>query len=131
MGTHLYSLKSNLQKNPSKLHPKMATPNQESGITMYNGLNMRKNAMAVESCRTAVTCLGGITAGTLGLTSISGFIFFFFVTAVLGLTLILRAGTNWKNHFVSRSNFFTDNFFGSLFLYVVFWTFFYGLVNVY
>ena len=88
--------------------------------------------MAVDKCRTAVSLIGGITAGTLGLTGISGFLFFGVTVLMLSIALSLKAGSNWKNYFQERLKLFVmDSFFGSLFLYIVFWTFFYGLVNVY
>ena len=106
--------------------------NLQGGITLFNKENIQRNYMAVDKCRTAVSLIGGITAGTLGLTGISGFLFFGVTVLMLSISLLLKAGSNRNNYFQESVKMFVmDSFFGSLFLYIVFWTFFYGLVNVY
>jgi len=105
--------------------------NDPNAVTLLNQQNVMRNARSVDNCRTAVSAIGGMTAGTLGLYGLSGFLFFTLVVLTLGALLTLRAGKDWNNYFFDRKQFLTQNFFGSLFLYVVFWTFFYGLVNVY
>lgn len=104
----------------------------EGGITLLNQENMRRNFAAVDQCRTAVSVIGGATAGTLGLTGLNGFLFFIVTVAILASLLCIRSGNNWKQYFMNRFNpFVMSSIFSSAFLYVVFWTFFYGLVNVY
>lgn len=78
-----------------------SSKDKDAGITVLNPASMAMNMQAVESCRTVVTVLGGITAGTLGLTGLYGFAFFFIVTLTLGLALtLLDFGGSFGSSFV-------------------------------
>lgn len=107
----------------------------DQGYTILNQENMRRNFAAVDRCRTGVSVIGGIAAGTLGLESLNGFAFFVVTIGVLFGLLCLKAGLNekvWKNYFLNRLQpFALNSFFSAAFIYVVFWTFFYGLTWVY
>ena len=66
--------------------------NDPNAVTLLNQQNVMRNARSVDNCRTAVSAIGGMTAGTLGLYGLSGFLFFTFVV----LTLV---GFGWGQNF--------------------------------
>jgi len=110
-------------------------PMAEKGLTLINQENLMRNMASVERCRTAVNVISGIVAGSLGLTSLPGFLCFLIFLGFLNLLLVLNTGISekqWKNYFINRwQTFLFQSFFSGLFVYIVFWTFFYGIVNVY
>lgn len=68
---------------------------------------VRGNAAVLDYCRTSVSALSGATAGILGLTGLSGFIFYLLASVLLSLLLILKAGRRWNKYFKSRRPLFT------------------------
>ncbi|CAL4125579.1 unnamed protein product, partial [Meganyctiphanes norvegica] len=74
---------------------------------------------------------GALRSGLLGLTSLYGFGFFFLTGVLLWLLLLVKAGSQWEKYFVSRKTLLTSGLFSGVFTYVLFWTFFYGMVHVY
>merc|ERR1712071_33332 len=99
-------------------------PKDDQGYTIFNQENMRRNFAAVDRCRTGVSVIGGITAGTLGLENLSGLVFFAVTIIVLFGLLCMKAGLNekqWKEYFLNRvQTFATNSFFSAAFIYVVF-----------
>lgn len=67
----------------------------------------------------------------MGLTSVWGFVFFLLAGLVLWLLLLVKAGSQWQQYFVSRKSLLTSGLTSGLFTYVLFWTFLYGMVHVY
>lgn len=104
---------------------------EKSEVIAYSELAARQNAAVVEYCRTSMSALSGCTAGLLGLTSFYGFIFYFITTTLLWLMILMKAGSEWKKFFRSRSALLTSGFFGGIFTYILCWTFIYGMVHVY
>lgn len=98
---------------------------------VYSEAMIRGNAGIIDYIRTSFSTVSGATAGTLGLTGIKGFVFYFVMSMALSLMLYFKAGTNWNKYFLSRRSLWTDGVFSGLFTYVLFWTFLYGLVHVY
>jgi len=108
---------------------KLEKPGTE--VRVYNEGAMRYNAAVVEYCRTCTAVFSGMGAGILGLTNLYGFGFYFVAIIGLWLILIAKAGTNYQSYFTSRRSLLTNGFFGSLFTYILCWTFAYGMVHVY
>lgn len=104
---------------------------KSSEVVAYSEVAMRNNSAVVEYCRTSMAALSGCTAGMLGFTGLYGAAFY--ILAVTGLwgMLLLKAGSDWQEYFVSRKALLTNGFFGQLFTYVLCWTFIYGMVHVY
>ena len=98
---------------------------------VYSDAMIRGNAATIDYIRTSFSTVSGATAGTLGLTGIRGFVFYFVMSMALSMMLYFKAGTNWNKYFLSRRSLWTDGVFSGLFTYVLFWTFLYGLVHVY
>ena len=98
---------------------------------VYSEAMIRSNAAVIDYIRTSFSTVSGATAGTLGLTGIKGFVFYFIMSMALSVMLYFKAGTNWNNYFLSKRSVWTDGVLSGLFTYVLFWTFLYGLVHVY
>jgi len=79
--------------------------------------------------RALTASIFGVAAGTLGLESYPGFIFFFTGTIVVQLlVLVLRAGGKQEPYFQSPiSEFWVGDAFSGLMGFVLTWTLFYGL----
>ncbi|GCC17326.1 hypothetical protein chiPu_0020533 [Chiloscyllium punctatum] len=104
---------------------------KREGPQFISELAVRGNAAILDYCRTSVSALSGATAGILGLTALTGFIFYFVASFLLSVLLIVKAGRRWSKYFKSRRPLFTGGLVGGLFTYILFWTFLYGMVHVY
>jgi len=98
---------------------------------VYSEAMIRINAGTIDYIRTSFSTVSGATAGTLGLTGIKGFLFYFVMSMLLSVMLYCKAGSNWNKYFLSKRSLWTNGIFSGLFTYVLFWTFLYGLVHVY
>lgn len=111
---------------------RVKTRETETGeIVAYSEAAIRNNHQAVEYCRTSMAALSGSTAGIIGLTGLIGFTFYLLSVFALWMMFLTKAGSNWKNYFISRRAILTNGFMGGLGTYVLFWTFIYGLCHVY
>ncbi|XP_022918260.1 ER membrane protein complex subunit 6 [Onthophagus taurus] len=97
----------------------------------YSEQALRNNSSIVEYCRTSMAALSGCTAGLLGLTGLTGAIFYLITVVLLWMMILIKAGSSFNNYFVSRRSLLTNGFFGQLFTYILCWTFLYGMVHVY
>ncbi|XP_067866882.1 ER membrane protein complex subunit 6 [Heterodontus francisci] len=104
---------------------------KREGPQFISELAVRGNAAILDYCRTSVSALSGATAGILGLTALTGFVFYFVASFLLSVLLIVKAGHRWSKYFKSRRPLFTGGLVGGLFTYILFWTFLYGMVHVY
>ncbi|ESP00083.1 hypothetical protein LOTGIDRAFT_231007 [Lottia gigantea] len=104
---------------------------RKSDNVAYSEMALRQNASILEYCRTSMACLGGASAGILGLTGLYGFAFYFITSILFSVMVLIKAGSRWNNFFVSRKILFTNGLLGALFTYVLSWTFLYGMVHVY
>lgn len=98
---------------------------------VYNQGAIQHNAAVVEYTRTCTAVFSGMGAGVLGLTALYGFGFYFIAMFGMWLILIAKAGANYQRYFTSRKAILMNGFFGSLFTYILCWTFAYGMVHVY
>lgn len=97
----------------------------------FNEMAIRNNSAILEYCRTSVSALSGGTAGVFGLTGLYGFAFYFIISFMISVMLLLKAGSQWQKYFRARGVLFTNGLMGGLFTYILFWTFLYGMVHVY
>ncbi|XP_019867237.1 ER membrane protein complex subunit 6 [Aethina tumida] len=110
----------------------MSTKSKNSPNIPYSDVAIRNNFSVVEYCRTSMAALSGCTAGLLGLTGLYGAFFFVFSVVSLWLMVLGKAGfSTWNKYFISRKPLLTNSIYGQLFTYILFWTFFYGMVHVY
>uniref|UniRef100_T1JYP5 ER membrane protein complex subunit 6 n=1 Tax=Tetranychus urticae TaxID=32264 RepID=T1JYP5_TETUR len=92
---------------------------------------MRSNMILLDYCKTSMSALSGFTAGVIGLYGAYGFIFYFLCAFLVWAMILIRMGPNYKKYFHKRITIFTNGLGSGLFTYVLFWTFLYGMVNVY
>jgi len=83
----------------------------------------------VSNMRALTASLFGVAAGTLGLESFPGFIFYFIGTAVVsGLIFTLKANSQAEAYFFQPfGDLWFGDMFGGLMSFVLTWTLFYGL----
>ncbi|KAK5124225.1 hypothetical protein LTR85_001928 [Meristemomyces frigidus] len=91
--------------------------------------SVQHNARTVSNIRALTASLFGVAAGTLGLESFPGFIFYFIGTAIVsGLIYALKADSDPKAYFFRPlADLWAGDMFGGLMSFVLTWTLFYGL----
>ncbi|KAK4498892.1 hypothetical protein PRZ48_009402 [Zasmidium cellare] len=91
--------------------------------------SVQHNARTVSNIRALTASLFGVAAGTLGLESLPGFIFYFTGTAIVSLLIFsLKAEQDAKSYFFRPfSDLWAGDMFGGLMSFVLTWTLFYGL----
>lgn len=96
-----------------------------------NPRHVMQNTKALNFSRTALSVLAGGAAGILGLTSLYGFLFYFLVSAILGVYYLLSEAKGDSQHFLAKQQLVTAFVFENLFTYILMWTLVYGCVHVY
>ncbi|KAK6004034.1 hypothetical protein QM012_008884 [Aureobasidium pullulans] len=94
--------------------------------------SMMHNARSVSNIRSLTASLFGVAAGTLGLESFPGFLFYALGSLVVSLLIFsLRANVQPKAYFHSPiADLWIGDLFGGLMSFVLTWTLFYGLANL-
>ncbi|KAL1311566.1 hypothetical protein AAFC00_001684 [Neodothiora populina] len=89
------------------------------------------NARTVSNIRSLTASLFGVAAGTLGLESLPGFLFYAIGTIIVSLLIfVTRTEANPKGFFHSPiADLWIGDAFGGLMSFVLTWTLFYGLVR--
>ncbi|KAK3708446.1 hypothetical protein LTR37_011542 [Vermiconidia calcicola] len=93
--------------------------------------SVQHNARTVSNIRAITASLFGVAAGTLGLESFPGFIFYFIGTAIVSVLIFtLKADNNPKAYFFRPTgDLWVGDMFGGLMSFVLTWTLFYGLAK--
>ncbi|KAI5366246.1 Putative ER membrane protein complex subunit 6 [Septoria linicola] len=91
--------------------------------------SVQHNARTISNIRSLTASLFGVAAGTLGLESFPGFIFYFIGTAIVSLLIFgLKAEQKPGTYFFRVvSDLWVGDMFGGLMSFVLTWTLFYGL----
>ncbi|VDK78281.1 unnamed protein product [Litomosoides sigmodontis] len=100
-------------------------------VAIFSEVAMRHNIGVLEYSRTCQAAASGMASGILGLTGVSGFIFYFIFVVLQALFWEMKANFEWRNYFMSRSLSLTHSLISGLFTYILFWVFLYGMVHVY
>ncbi|XP_009792768.1 uncharacterized protein LOC107796353 [Nicotiana tabacum] len=100
-------------------------------LPTFNAENMQNNMKVILYSRTFMAIIGGVIAGILGLTSLTGFIFYFLVMAITSVALTAKAKFSIHSYFDSWNRVILDGFFGGLMSFVLFWTFAYDIVHIF
>ncbi|KAK0258903.1 proliferating cell nuclear antigen [Friedmanniomyces endolithicus] len=92
--------------------------------------SVQHNARTVSNIRALTASLFGVAAGTLGLESFPGFIFYFLGTAVVSLLIFtLKADSKPEAYFYHPvGDLWAGDMFGGLMSFVLTWTLLYGLL---
>ncbi|QIW95868.1 hypothetical protein AMS68_001386 [Peltaster fructicola] len=91
--------------------------------------SLQHNARVVSNIRAVTASLFGVAAGTLGLESWPGFLFYFAGTALVSVLLFaLKTQSDPSTYFFRpTSDLWIGDLFGGLMSFVLTWTLFYGL----
>ncbi|EGP88207.1 unnamed protein product [Zymoseptoria tritici ST99CH_1A5] len=91
--------------------------------------SVQHNMRTVSNIRALTASLFGVAAGTIGLESLPGFIFYFIGTGIVSLLIFsLKAEKKAEAYFWSPgSDLWMGDLFGGLMSFVLTWTLFYGL----
>ncbi|KAI9484012.1 MAG: hypothetical protein EXX96DRAFT_560481 [Benjaminiella poitrasii] len=107
----------------------MNPPNQDAHKFVQS--HIMHNGRQLQYIRSCFAAIAGSAAGILGLTNLSGFLFYALSWSVLSLLLITRT-SGGKAYFVNGYKDIAFNgLFGGLLSYVLFHTLLYGLVHLY
>ncbi|KAI8009742.1 ER membrane protein complex subunit 6 [Camellia lanceoleosa] len=85
-----------------------------NGVPTFNAKNMQNNMKAVYYCRTFMCIIGGVVAGILGFTGLTGFIFYFLVMAITSVGLIAKTGFSIHSYYDSWNQIIFDGILGGL-----------------
>ncbi|KAB1225613.1 ER membrane protein complex subunit 6 [Morella rubra] len=83
-------------------------------IPTFNAEKLQSNMKTIYYSRTFLSIIGGVIAGILGFTSLTGFIFYFLVMAITSAGLIAKAGFSIHSYFDSWNRVVIEGFFGGL-----------------
>ncbi|KAJ7955268.1 ER membrane protein complex subunit 6 [Quillaja saponaria] len=106
-------------------------PDAVNDVATFNAENMQSNIKIIYYSRTFLSIIGGVVAGILGFTSLTGFIFYFLLMAITSLGLVAKAGFSVHSYFDSWNRVVLDGFLGGLMSFVLFWTFAYDIVHIF
>lgn len=100
-------------------------------VAVFSEAAMRHNIGILEYSRTCQAAGAGMASGILGLTGISGFIFYIVFVILQAVFWEMKANFVWEDYFINRSLLLTHSLISGLFTYILFWVFLYGMVHVY
>ncbi|XP_009372096.2 ER membrane protein complex subunit 6 [Pyrus x bretschneideri] len=100
-------------------------------VPTLNAENLQSNMKVIYYSRTFMSIIGGVIAGILGFTGLTGFIFYFLIMTVTSVGLIAKTGFTVYSYFDSWSQIILDGFLGGLLSFVLFWTFAYDIVHIF
>ncbi|KAL2459749.1 Rab5-interacting family protein [Forsythia ovata] len=92
-------------------------------LPTFNVENMQNNAKIIYYSRTFMSIIGGVIAGILGFTGLTGFILYFLVMAITSVGLAAKAGFSVHSYFDGWNRIILDGFLGGLLSFVLFWTY--------
>ncbi|KAL3617196.1 hypothetical protein CASFOL_038943 [Castilleja foliolosa] len=92
-------------------------------ISAFNVENMQNNTRIVNYSRTFMSIIGGVIAGILGFTSLTGFVFYFIVMAITTVGLAAKTGFVVHSYFDSWNRIVFDGILSGLLSFVLFWTY--------
>ncbi|CAN6548441.1 unnamed protein product [Malus baccata var. baccata] len=100
-------------------------------VPTLNAENLQSNMKIIYYSRTFMSIIGGVIAGILGFTGLTGFIWYFLIMTVTSVGLIAKTGFEVYSYFDSWNQIILDGFLGGLLSFVLFWTFAYDIVHIF
>ncbi|GAV71682.1 Rab5ip domain-containing protein [Cephalotus follicularis] len=116
--------------NDSGVSEKKASDVTKDDLT-FSAENLQSNMKVIYYSRTFLSIIGGVIAGILGFTGLTGFVFYFLVMAFASVGLIAKAKCSIHLYFDSWNRVVLDGFVGGLMSFVLFWTFAYDIVHIF
>ncbi|KAI6691050.1 hypothetical protein NL676_027878 [Syzygium grande] len=104
---------------------------EEIDVPIFSSENMQSNMKVVYYSRTFMSIIGGVIAGILGFTGLTGFVIYFLVMAITSIGLIAKTGFSVNSYFSSWNQIIFDGFLGGLMSFVLFWTFAYDIIHIF
>ncbi|KAJ6902754.1 hypothetical protein NC651_020283 [Populus alba x Populus x berolinensis] len=92
-------------------------------LQTFRAENLQSNMKVIYYSRTFLSIIGGVIAGILGFTGLTGFVFYFLVMAITSVALIAKAKFSIHTYFDSWNRVVFDGFLGGLMSFVLFWTY--------
>ncbi|KAK4775820.1 hypothetical protein SAY87_023781 [Trapa incisa] len=87
---------------------------EATDLPIFNAENLQSNMKVIYYCRTFMSIIGGVTAGILGFTGLTGFIFYLIIMGATSVGLIAKAGFSVPSYFDSWNQIVLDGFLGGL-----------------
>lgn len=110
--------------------PGLTGPDED--ITKISIDILQKNMSQIDIARTFLCIIGGIVAGILRCTSLSGLICFIALYISITLTLSMKISHDWKQYLnTSWVNFILSDLQKNILSFILFWTLTYALVYIY
>jgi len=109
------------------------TLSQEGVSAKFNDVNeqhVKSNNFLLSRVRTYSSVSAGVAAGTLGLSGISGFLFYVVTFFVGSIFLATKCEFKIKKYFPDPAELNFGGFSKDLVLYLMLWTIFHNLVNI-
>ncbi|KAH7435705.1 hypothetical protein KP509_06G076100 [Ceratopteris richardii] len=100
-------------------------------VSLYSAENIQHNMRTLYYSRTFLSIVGGIVAGILGLTGVSGFLFYFVIMMATSAAVALKAGFKIGMYFDSLNRVTLDGLTAGLMSFVLFWTLAYDIVHIF
>jgi hypothetical protein len=97
----------------------------------YSTENVQHNMRVIYYCRTFLSIVGGVVAGVLGLTGISGFLFYFLIMILASGAIAAKTKFNVFSYFDSWQRITIDGITAGFMSFVLFWTFAYDIVHIF
>lgn len=107
----------------------MNQPNQDAHL--YVQSHVMHNGRQLQFIRSCFAAIAGSAAGILGLTNLSGFLFYAISWIILSALLIVRTSGTKKYFINDHKDIVLDGALGGLLSYTLFHTLLYGLVHLY
>ncbi|XP_043690600.1 ER membrane protein complex subunit 6-like [Telopea speciosissima] len=100
-------------------------------IPTFHAENLQNNMKIIYYSRTFLSIIGGVIAGILGFTGLTGAVFYFLIMAITSLGLAAKAKFSIHAYFDSWNRIVFDGFLSGLMSFVLFWTFAYDIVHIF
>ncbi|XP_050264668.1 glycine dehydrogenase (decarboxylating) 1, mitochondrial-like [Quercus robur] len=83
----------------------------------FNAEHLQSNMKTIYYSQTFLSIIGGVIAGIMGFTSLTGFIFYFLIMVITSVGLLAKAGFTVHSYFDSWNRVLLDGFLGGLMNY--------------
>ncbi|KAM7280890.1 hypothetical protein ACFE04_008024 [Oxalis oulophora] len=104
-------------------HNEEKKSSEANDVPTFSAENLQSNMKVIYYSRTFLSIIGGVIAGILGFTGLSGFVLYFLIMAITSVALVAKAKFSINAYFDSSNRVIFDGFLGGLMSFVLFWTY--------